>query len=133
MDNLTRSLIKSFIDLRAWQQSHQLSLRIYKITKAFPSEEKFALINQLRRASVSVSSNIAEGFSRNTSRDKAQFYTMAIGSLYEIHSQLLLAKDLGYISTESYNAVFTQVESATKLTNRLKSSAYKLGELATVK
>jgi four helix bundle protein len=84
-------MIKSFTDLRAWQEAH-------KLADSFPSAEQFGLTGQARRAAVSVSSNLAEGFGRDSQKDKEHFYVMASGSLYEVKSQLLLARDLGYIS-----------------------------------
>ena len=90
--------IKHFTNLIVWQKSYELVLDIYKITKNFPNEEKFVLVDQLRRASISIISNIAEGFGRDKPNDKSHFYTMALGSLYEIESQLFVAKGLGYIN-----------------------------------
>lgn len=75
--------IKSFTDLNAHKEAHKLVLLIYEITKGFPKEERFCLIDQIRRAAVSIVSNIAEGFSRNTTKDKCQFYSLALGSLSE--------------------------------------------------
>lgn len=97
--------IRHFTDLEAWRESHQLALDVYKITKLFPKEEMFGLTNQMRRASVSVGSNIAEGFSRNTVKDKSQFYFVARGSATELESQLLLARDIGYLNEEAFDAV----------------------------
>jgi four helix bundle protein len=95
--------IRHFTDLEAWKESHQLALDIYKVTKLFPKEELFGLTNQMRRAAVSVGSNIAEGFSRNTAKDKSQFYSVARGSATELESQLLLAKDIGYLNEEAFD------------------------------
>ena len=92
--------VKNFSDLVAWQVGHELVLEIYKMTKAMPKEEMFGLISQMRRATVSITSNIAEGFSRRTAADKKQFYTMALGSLTELQNQLLLSRDLKYIADE---------------------------------
>ncbi len=89
--------ISSFKDLIAWQQAYKLALMVYEITKSFPDDEKFGLANQLRRASVSVASNIAEGFSRQTKKDKIHFYHMGMGSLSEVECQLLIAQGIGYI------------------------------------
>ncbi|MDP3958015.1 MAG: four helix bundle protein, partial [bacterium] len=81
--------ITSFTDLIAWQEANRFAVFIYSLSKGFPKEEKFSLTDQLRRAAVSVSSNIAEGFARNSRKDKLQFYTIAKGSLFEVHSQSL--------------------------------------------
>ena len=70
--------IRSFTDLEAWKEGHKLVLLFYNITKKFPSSEKFGLANQIRRAAVSITSNIAEGFSRNGTREKVQFYYIAL-------------------------------------------------------
>lgn len=89
--------IKSFQDLRAWQVCHELVLMVYKMTKQFPDEERFGLTSQIRRASVSITSNIAEGFSRFSYADKARFYQMAQASHAEVQNQLIIARDIGYI------------------------------------
>lgn len=92
--------IRSFTDLHAWQKAHELVLEVYKITKYFPREEQFGLTNQIRRASISVSSNLAEGFSRRSYKEKIQFYSMALGSTTEVQNQLLIAKDVDYITPD---------------------------------
>ena len=97
--------IAGFRDLIAWQEGHRLVLHIYRLTKQFPQDEMFALTSQLRRAAVSITSNIAEGFSRPTKADKIHFYAIAQGSLTETQSQIEIAKDVGYISDEDYQAV----------------------------
>lgn len=86
---------KSFQDLEVWQKAHSLVLDIYLVTKSFPEEERFGLINQMRRAAVSITSNIAEGFNRQGQKDKVQFYSVAQSSLAELQSQLMIVKDLG--------------------------------------
>ena len=83
-------MIKTFKDLKAWQLSFELASKVYRATKNFPKEEQFGITNQLRRASVSISSNIAEGFGRSSRKEKDQFYSIAYGSLLEVESQLLL-------------------------------------------
>lgn len=88
--------IKNFTDLTTWQEAHKLALFVYKNTEKFPQSEMFGLTNQMRRAAVSVTSNVAEGFSRNSSKDKNNFYTMSRASLSELQSQSVLARDLGY-------------------------------------
>lgn len=111
--------IKSFTDLKAWQQSHELVLLIYQETVNFPSSEIFGLSSQLRRAVVSISSNIAEGFSRKSSKEKLQFYYMSIASLTEVQNQLLIAKDVGYITRSKFNALANQSIVISKLINGL--------------
>lgn len=118
--------IRSFTDLRAWQVGHQLVLEIYRITKNFPKEEQFGLSNQLRRAAVSVTSNIAEGFSRNSCKEKAQFYSTALGSLTEIQSQLLIARDIGYLPPEEFSAIANHTIELNKITNGLIKSTRSL-------
>ncbi len=97
-----KAKIHSFTDLIAWRKAHNLVLMVYKLTDEFPKSEVFGLTNQIRRSAVSVTSNIAEGFSRVTNKDKSQFYAMSLGSLTELQSQLLIARDIGYISKENF-------------------------------
>ncbi len=111
--------IKTFTDLNAWKKAHKLVLTIYKITKDFPKEEIFGLINQMRRAAVSITSNIAEGFSRQSYSEKVQFYSIAQGSNTELQNQLLVAKDIGYLNTRDFNEVVRQSIEAHKLLNGL--------------
>jgi len=89
--------IQSFTDLVTWQEGHKLVLDIYKSTKSFPKEEMFGLTNQIRRAVVSITSNIAEGFNRKSIKDKTHFYVMAHGSVAEVQNQLLIARDVQYL------------------------------------
>jgi four helix bundle protein len=102
--------MRDFRQLRVWEDAHQLTLEIYKITKQFPKEELFALTNQLRRASASIPSNIAEGCGRGSNKDYAHFLQMAIGSAYEIDYQLLLAKDLDYIDAQNYSLTNKKID-----------------------
>jgi len=88
--------VKSFRELLVWQRAIALTLEIYKLTKAFPKEEMFGLTSQLRRAAVSVASNIAEGQGRKTKGEFAQFLCMARGSNAEVQTQLVIARGLGY-------------------------------------
>lgn len=111
--------IKSFTDLNAWKEAHELALLVYKITKQFPKEEQFGLTNQLRRAVVSITSNIAEGFSRSSYKEKVQFYSMALGSLSEVQSQLLIARDISYIAKDQFNSIADQSVTVNKLLNGL--------------
>lgn len=117
--NEDKSKIRTFTDLDAWKEAHKLVLIIYKITKIFPKEEMFGLTNQMRRAVISITSNIAEGFSRNSFKEKLQFYSMAQGSLTEVQNQLLAAKDIGYITEEDFNNIAEQSVKAHKIINGL--------------
>lgn len=111
--------IKSFTDLDTWKEAHKLVVEIYKITKDFPNEEKFGLVNQMRRAAVSITSNIAEGFSRQSLKEKIQFYFMSKGSNIELQNQLLIAKDVGYLNKEIFDGVARQSVTVNKLINGL--------------
>ena len=90
---------KRFKDLVVWQKAHQLVIKIYKLSKAFPRHEIFGLTSQLRRAAVSVPANIAEGFKRATVPDKLRHYNIAQGSLEEVRYYLILSQDLEYAET----------------------------------
>lgn len=94
--------ITTFTKLKAWQKAHTLVLEIYKCSADFPATEQFNLITQIRRAAVSITSNIAEGFNRFSPADKAHFYQMAVGSCGEVQNQLLIARDLGYLNGEIF-------------------------------
>lgn len=111
--------IKSFTDLNAWKEGHKLVLEVYKITKNFPKEEMFGLTTQIRRAVISVTSNIAEGFSRNSYKEKVQFYSMALGSLTEVQNQLLIARDIGYMTKEDFSRIAEITVVANKIINGL--------------
>ena len=114
--------IKSFTDLNVWKEGHKLVLEIYRITKDFPKEEIFGLTSQIRRASVSVTSNIAEGFSRNSYKEKLNFYSMSLGSLTEVQNQLLISRDIKYIANEDFKKIADQTVVTSKLINGLIKS-----------
>ncbi len=123
-DNPCKNMtIRTFKDLDAWKQGHEIVLHVYRCTKSFPREEQFGLVNQMRRAAISVTSNIAEGFGRQTGKDKAQFYAIAKGSLLEIQSQLQAAYDLKYISKETFDILDGAIEQAVRVTYGLIRSA----------
>ncbi len=111
--------ITSFTQLDAWREGHKLVLQCYQIIRLFPREERFALSNQISRAVVSITSNVAEGFSRRSYKEKVAFYSNALGSLTEIQNQLLIARDVGYISPEKFSAIATQSVIVHKLLNGL--------------
>lgn len=95
--------IRHFSDLRTWQKSHAFVVGIYRLTADFPVEERFGLTSQMRRAAVSVTSNIAEAFNRVGIKDKANFFVMSQGSVSELQDQLLIARDLRYIEDDSHD------------------------------
>lgn len=94
--------IQFFTDLNAWKESHKLVLFVYKLTHEFPKDEKYGLVAQMRRASVSITSNLAEGFSRYSYADKSHFYSMALGSNTELQNQFLVSRDLNYIDEKRF-------------------------------
>jgi four helix bundle protein len=106
--------------LEAWKRARELVLSVYSLTQTFPKEEMFGLAAQLRRAAVSVPSNIAEGGAREGKREFAQFLNIARGSLSELETQLLIATDLGYIKAD--NAVFELVDHVSRLITGLRKS-----------
>ena len=114
---------KTFQDLIVWQKAHQFVLAIYTATKNFPPDERFGLTSQIRRASVSIPANIAEGFSKKTKADKARFYNISKSSLEEVRYYLILSRDLGYTANSN---LFTQLEEISRLlhsyTKRLLNS-----------
>ena len=122
MDHGSRK-IKSFTDLNAWKEGHKLVLMIYNITKTFPKEEIFGLTSQIRRCAVSITSNIAEGFSRQSYKEKLQFYSIALGSTTELQNQLLIVKDINYITKEQFQDIAEQSVKAHKIINGLIKSS----------
>jgi four helix bundle protein len=121
--------IKSFTDLIAWQEGHKLVLEIYKITDKWPTEEMFGLISQIRRAVVSATSNLAEGFSRGTLKDKSKFYLIGLGSLTELQNQLVIARDLHYLDVEKFRIIADKSVTVNKLINGLIKKSQQLASL----
>jgi len=111
--------IKTFTDLLVWQKGHTLVLQIYACTQTFPVIEQFGLTNQIRRAGVSITSNIAEGFSRQSYKEKIQFYSIALGSVTEVQNQLLISRDLEYISKEEFKMLAVLTVEINKMLNGL--------------
>lgn len=109
--------INTFQDLKVWQKAHELVLSIYQITREFPNDEKFGLVNQMRRAATSIAFNIVEGFERQSSKDSLHFYNISDGSLEELKYQLILAKDLKYINQSTYKVTLLLAEEVSKMLN----------------
>ncbi|WP_243293027.1 four helix bundle protein [Bacillus sp. FJAT-47783] len=103
--------------LIVWQRSHELVLKIYEITKAFPKDEQFGLTSQIRRAAVSVPSNIVEGKGRGSDKEYKRFLLIARGSLEEVKYQLLLARDLKYIDEREYHSILKVTDEVGKMIN----------------
>jgi len=107
--------VKHFKELDTWKIAHELTLLIYKWTKEFPDDERFGLVSQMRRAAISITSNIAEGFGRFHWADKRNFYITARASCSEVESQILVSTDLGMLTTK-------QLEEGTHLCKRVKQT-----------
>jgi len=106
-----------YYNLDVWIESRLLSVKIYNLTKNFPKEEQFGLTSQIRRCSISVPSNIAEGCGRNTPKDTIRFLYIARGSLYELETQLFLSSDLGFIKKSELDDVLEHIVVCKKLIN----------------
>lgn len=111
----------SFEKLEVWIEAKKLSKDIYILTNTFPLDEKFGLTSQLRRASISISSNIAEGSARNTNKDKKHFTVMAFSSAVEVLNQVIIAHELNFINLKEYIILREQIESVTNKLNALSN------------
>lgn len=112
---MQKAKIVMFTDLNAWQEGHNLVLLVYKLTKDFPKEETYPMVDQMRRAVTSITANIAEGFGRRSYKEKLQFYFQAQGSMTELKNFLLIAKDIGYISIHEFGDCMNQANIAHQL------------------
>ena len=110
--------IKSYKDLLIWQKGIKIVSLVYQLAKSFPQEELYVLTSQIKRAAVSVPSNIAEGYGRNTDKSFSHFLDISRGSLFEIETQLHIANELGFITTQHlYNDILSQIEEESKMIN----------------
>lgn len=116
---------QSFEDLLVWKKAHQYVLGIYRITREFPREEMFGLVNQMRRASASITTNIAEGFVRIGQKDKLHFYNISQGSLEETRNFVILSKDLGYISEEDKLNLLDSASEVSRMLNAYRQGLIK--------
>lgn len=112
----------NFEKLQAWQKSRELSKEIYGITRAFPQTEQFGLVSQMRRAAVSVSSNLAEGMSRSTAREQIRFVEIAYGSLMEVFCQVVLAGDAGLLSAAEVEELRAKIGEIAAMLSGLRKS-----------
>ena len=107
--------MQDFHSLQIWQKGHELTLKVYEISKSFPKDEMFSLTSQVRRAAYSIPTNIAEGSGRKTKADFSHFLQMAIGSASELEYEILLAKDLHYIKEVQYNELKVEIVELRKM------------------
>lgn len=111
-----------FEKLEVWQEARKLTLEVYKMTEKFPEREKFGLTNQLRRASVSVGANIAEGAIRSSPKEQAHFYSISYGSLMEMMSHLITSVDLGFITDEELLIMRNMIQPLSLKINNLRNT-----------
>ncbi|MBT3382401.1 MAG: four helix bundle protein [Prolixibacteraceae bacterium] len=102
--------MKKFKNLKIWQEGIKIVFIVYKITSQFPKEEKYGLISQIRRCSISIPSNIAEGYGRNSDAEMNRFLNIARGSSYELETQLIISTELGFMDTKQLNNLTEQLE-----------------------
>lgn len=120
------SAIKSYKDLLIWQKGFDIVISTYKLSKSFPQEELYALTSQIKRAAISIPSNIAEGYGRNTDKSFSHFIDISRGSLYELETQLLIAKELEFIEDLNlFNHVISMINEESKMINAFYASLSK--------
>lgn len=119
----------AFENLTVWKESVNLSIFIYKITKQFPKEELYGLTSQIRRAVISISSNIAEGSSKSSLKDQTRFSEIAYGSLMEVLNQLILAYKLQYVDYKNYEETRSQIEYVARLLSGYRKSQMERGKV----
>lgn len=122
----------SFEKLKVWQKARQLSIVIYKVTKGFPEDERFGLISQMRRCSLSISSNIAEGTGRHSPKDRARFIEIAFGSALELLNQSILSNDLEFLRKENYKNIRESITEITAMLDGLYKSQFNSQNIETV-
>ncbi|MBJ6119866.1 four helix bundle protein [Pontibacter sp. BT310] len=115
----------SFKDLKIWQRSMELAKAVYETTATFPGNERYGLTSQINRAAVSIPSNIAEGAGRNSPKEFAHFLSIALGSAFELETQLLLANSFGIITESSLSVLQDQLEQIQKMIYSFKNSIIK--------
>jgi len=111
--------IRNFKDLKIWQRGVELVKLIYVITNSFPADEKYGLVSQMRRSAVSVPSNIAEGFMRRHNKEYKQFLYIVLGSLAELETQIIISKELNFITAEPYTSTLSAIDELNKMTTGL--------------
>ena len=111
-----------FERLEVWQKAIDFADTVYSVTREFPSDERFGLTNQMRRAAISISSNIAEGSSRNSRKDFARFIEIATGSLFEVVSQSYISRNQGFLTPEEFETLYLAAEEQGRMLSGLRRS-----------
>ena len=111
--------MQDFTKLQVWQKAHTFTVNLYKITGNFPSEEKYGLTNQVRRAAISIESNIAEGCGRSSNKEFSRFLDIAQGSAFEVRCQLFVARDLHYLSLDKFQLLDDKITEISRMINAL--------------
>jgi four helix bundle protein len=119
---MEKHAFKSYRDLAVWQRAMDLAKNIYRATAHFPNEERFGLVNQMRRAAVSIPSNIAEGHARSGAREFQRFVSIALGSVAELETQVILSTDLGYLENQTKEDLLLQLDTVGKMLRGLHKS-----------
>ena len=122
MNFLEKKSMHRFKDLKFWQLSREFCKDIYDTTSSFPENERFGLVSQLRRASISIPSNIAEGASRKTNKEFSRFLSISLGSCYEIETQLLISNDLGFLEKNVLLKLLEKLNQIVKMMSRFNST-----------
>ena len=122
----------NYKNLHIWQEGINLARKIYEVTANFPANEKYGIVSQMTRAAVSIPSNIAEGAGRNSNKDFANFLSIAIGSIFELHTQIAICEQIGYINEETTKQleqqIYTLQQQITTYKQRIEGSAPRQGE-----
>ncbi|UAB86282.1 four helix bundle protein [Zunongwangia sp. SCSIO 43204] len=111
-----------FKDLRVWQQSRLFCKSVYLATKNFPEDERYGITSQMRRAVISIPSNIAEGASRKSNKDYSRFLEIALGSCYELETQLIIANDLSFLDLKKFEELSSKLDEIIKMTSKLRTT-----------
>jgi len=120
-----KNFFKSYRDLEVWQKSMVLAKEVYQVTSGFPTDEKFGLTNQMRRAAVSIPSNLAEGHARSGTQEFKHFISIAIGSVAELETQILLSVELGYLNRDRENDLLVELDTIGKMLRGLHKALVK--------
>ena len=120
--------MRNYRNLRVWNEAHQLTLAIYKVTQSFPKDERFGLTSQIRRACSSIAANLAEGCGRRSDGEMARFVQIAMGSGSELSYHLLLAMDLDFLAKEQYGELNAHLERVMKMLSALSAKLRSVSE-----